>query len=63
MVPMLAEIEIMKNLDHPNILKFYEYYETQEKFYIILELCDFSLFDLLFEKGNFPEKMVQKIVI
>jgi calcium-dependent protein kinase len=29
------EIEILKKLDHPNILKLYELYEDEECFYIV----------------------------
>jgi calcium-dependent protein kinase len=32
------EIEILKMLDHPNILKIYEFYNTKSKFYIVTEL-------------------------
>jgi calcium/calmodulin-dependent protein kinase I len=32
------EIKIMKSLNHPNIVRCYDYFETDETFYIILEL-------------------------
>ena len=32
------EINILKRLKHPNILKFYDYIETNSKVYIIMEL-------------------------
>ena len=32
------EIEILSSLDHPNIVKIYEYFETKENFYIVMEL-------------------------
>lgn len=32
------EIEIMKKVSHPNILKLHEIYETDEKVYIVMEL-------------------------
>jgi calcium-dependent protein kinase len=34
------EIEILKNIDHPNILKIYGFYQDSDKFYIINELCE-----------------------
>ena len=34
------EIELLKRFDHPNIVKIIEYYETQDKIYIVQELCD-----------------------
>ena len=33
------EINILKNLDHPNIVKIYEYFEDDKRFYIITEIC------------------------
>jgi serine/threonine protein kinase len=34
------ELELLKKLDHPNIIKVYEYYETREKWYIVTEYFD-----------------------
>jgi len=31
------EINILKELDHPNIIKLYEYFEEKEKAYLIYE--------------------------
>ena len=33
------EIRIMAQLDHPNILRLHEYFETADSIYLILELC------------------------
>jgi calcium-dependent protein kinase len=33
------EIEILKKLDHPNILKLYEIFEDDKRFYLVTELC------------------------
>ena len=35
----LTDIEILKNLNHPNIIKLYEYFQDSENFYIISEFC------------------------
>ena len=32
------EIEVLKRLDHSNILKIYEFYEAPESYYIITEI-------------------------
>ena len=29
------ELEILRKLDHPNVLKVYEYYESKSKWYIV----------------------------
>ena len=34
---VLIEVEILKSLDHPNILKVYEYFEDTLKYYIVME--------------------------
>jgi calcium-dependent protein kinase len=34
------EIKILSLLDHPNIMKVYEFYEDKDNFYIIGEFCD-----------------------
>ena len=31
------EVEILKRLDHPNIVKLYEFYEDRSAFYLVLE--------------------------
>lgn len=33
------EVSILKNLDHPNILKLYEIFEDEESYYLVTELC------------------------
>eukprot|EP00923_Selenidium_pygospionis_P027870 GHVN01050389.1.p1 GENE.GHVN01050389.1~~GHVN01050389.1.p1 ORF type:complete len:584 (+),score=58.26 GHVN01050389.1:254-2005(+) len=34
------EIEVLKNLDHPNIIKIFEVYEDYNNMYIIMETCE-----------------------
>ena len=42
------EVELMKRLDHPNILKIYELYEDEKRFYLVMEICSSGeLFDEL----------------
>ena len=52
------EITILKNLDHPNIEKIYEYYEKEnDSIDIIMELIDGQeLFSKLMKENHFPEK-------
>lgn len=53
------EIELLKRLDHPNIVKVIEYYETHEKIYIVMELCNgLELFERIRDsvKTNTPFK-------
>mmetsp|Transcript_38780 Transcript_38780/g.44119 ORF Transcript_38780/g.44119 Transcript_38780/m.44119 type:complete len:494 (-) Transcript_38780:360-1841(-) len=52
----LTEIKILKTLDHPNILKVYEFYQDEKRYYIISEyLTGGELFDKIIEKGSFSE--------
>ena len=52
------EISILKNLDHPNIEKIYEYYEKEnESINIIMELVDGQeLFSKLMKESRFSEQ-------
>ena len=37
---LIDEIEILKNLEHPNIMKVYECFVDSNNYYIVSELCD-----------------------
>ena len=37
---LIDEIEILKNLEHPNIMKIYESFVYNNNYYIVSELCD-----------------------
>ena len=51
-----AEISILQQVDHPHILKLYEYFEDDKNFYLITELCTGGeLFDKIIEKEFFTE--------
>jgi len=50
------EIEIMKMMDHPNIIKLFESFEDQRNIYLVMELClGGELFDRIIELGHFSE--------
>jgi len=57
------EIEIMKQVEHVNIMKLEEIYEDDQKVYIVMELVDGSeLFDRIVTKGYYSEKSTIHIV-
>jgi len=57
------EIEIMKQVDHVNILKLIEIYEDDDKVYIVMELVEGSeLFVRIVDKGYYSEKSTVHIV-
>lgn len=53
----LREIEILKTLDHPNVIRFYEAYESPSSYFIIQEFCGGGDLGRLFEiqSGGFKE--------
>jgi len=55
-VRLKYEIDILKNLDHPNIVKLYEVFEDKNSIYLVTELCTGGeLFDEIVERKNFSE--------
>lgn len=54
---MVNDIIILKELDHPNIIKTYELYQDDKNYYIVTELANGGeLFDKIIEKGSISEK-------
>mmetsp|Transcript_35968 Transcript_35968/g.35579 ORF Transcript_35968/g.35579 Transcript_35968/m.35579 type:complete len:144 (-) Transcript_35968:889-1320(-) len=54
---LLNEIDILKDLDHPNIVKMYEFFQDEKRYYIITEICKGGeLFDEIIDKGHFSEQ-------
>ena len=50
------EIELLKTLDHPNIVKIFEFYNTKEGFFLITEYCQGGeLFDRITKIKKFDE--------
>ena len=57
------EINILKNLDHPNIIKVYEFYQSEKYVYIINELCTGGeLFDKIVDVKFFSENVACNIM-
>ncbi|CAD8179513.1 unnamed protein product [Paramecium pentaurelia] len=51
------EVDILKRLDHPNIIKIYEFYQDNKNMYIVTELCTGGeLFDKIQESSSFSER-------
>ena len=60
---VLNEVDILKTLDHPNVLKVYEYFEDERNYYIVMEYCkDGDLYDELKAIGKFDEENAGKIM-
>ena len=56
------EISVLKSLDHPNIMKIYEFYEDNEKMYLITEFCGGDTGKVQDTYGVFPEFLVKYIM-
>lgn len=62
-VRLRYEIDILKNLSHPNILKLYEVFEDQTTIYLVTEYCDGGeLFDEIIARGSFEEKDAANVI-
>ncbi len=60
---ILNEIEILKNMDHPNIVKIFEFFIEADGYYIITEYCHGGeLFKAIKSKGYFSEDMAANIM-
>lgn len=62
--PLLEnEFEILKQVDHPNIIKFYEMYVDDKDYHLVTEYCGGGeLFDHIIERGKFSESYASRII-
>ena len=57
------EIDILKNLDHPGVIKIYEFYNDDDYYYLINEFCsDGDLSEKLIEAKYFDECIVKVLM-
>lgn len=57
------EIDIMKDMDHPNIIKLFETFEDRRQMFLVMELCSGGeLFDRIIQDGHFTEKTAAVVV-
>ena len=57
------EIEVLKNLDHPNIMKIFEFFEDDKNMYLINEFCGGDDVAGLMDKyGLFPEFLLKYVM-
>lgn len=56
---IMQEIDLLKNLNHPNIVKYHGFVKSPDSLYIILEYCEQgSLHSICKNFGKFPENLV-----
>ena len=59
----IKEIEIMKTLDHPNIIRIFEYFESLSKIHIVLEYCSGGeLLTKIVNNNALSERHAMKII-
>jgi len=57
------ELDILMQVDHPNIIKYYETYNDGEYLHIVTELCTGGeLFERIVHKGRFTEQEAAEIM-
>jgi calcium-dependent protein kinase len=57
------EAKILKMMDHPNIVKVYDYYEDEDNFFIVMEYWKGGeLFEHITKVGVFTEEMASNIM-
>jgi len=60
---LMKEIEIISNLDHPNIIKFFETYQDNSYFHIVMELCTGKeVFNKIVENSFLTESKTIEII-
>ncbi|KAJ6106361.1 Serine/threonine-protein kinase srk1 [Penicillium capsulatum] len=61
---ILKEVQIMRNLDHPNITKLVDFSESRQYYYIILELCPGGeLFHQIVRLTYFSEDLSRHVIL
>jgi len=59
----LKEIEILSKIDHPNIIKIFEYFHDDLNYYVITELCEGGeLIEQLYKVHHFSEHVTAIIM-
>ena len=53
---ILGEIEVMKSLDHPNLIKMCDIYQTPNNFYLLLEYCEQGDLEQRIRRGVMSEQ-------
>ena len=63
LIILSREIDIMKRLEHPNVLKLKEVFENKNEIALVMELINGGeLFYKIVEKGNYSEKDAVSII-
>lgn len=62
-VRLKFEVDILKNLNNPNIVKLYEVYEDMSRIYLVTEFFEgVELFDEITKPGRFNEASAANVM-
>jgi calcium-dependent protein kinase len=62
-VRFFQEIEILRQLDHPNIVRLYEVFQDEKRYYLVTELCTGGeLFEEITKRSYFSEQDAANII-
>jgi calcium/calmodulin-dependent protein kinase I len=60
---LIREIEVMKKVDHPNVIQLVAIFEDDKFIYLVMEIVNGGeLFDKIVEKGSYSEKEAATLV-
>ena len=60
---LLNEIKILRDLDHPNIIRMFEYFEDEKKLFLIMEKCEGGeLYDQILTVNSFSEMQAANLI-
>jgi calcium-dependent protein kinase len=60
---VINEFQLLRRIDNPNVIRMYEFFDTQGKFYFVQELATGGeLYNELNERGALPEEEVARLM-
>lgn len=60
---LVTEMEILRNLDHPNVVRIYELFESPHRYYLVMEYCKGGeLLEMISKKRRFSEQQAAQIM-
>ena len=59
---LMREVEVMRNLNHPGIVKLYDFIEDESAYYMVIEYCGGGeLFDFIIARNCVEEPLAKKL--